>query len=50
MVIATVLSMVFGELVPKNLAIANPLGADRACSLTRPVWHLQHRCSTGSSS
>ncbi|MCP2163826.1 hemolysin family protein [Goodfellowiella coeruleoviolacea] len=27
---ATVLSMVFGELVPKNLAMANPLGTARA--------------------
>jgi CBS domain containing-hemolysin-like protein len=38
MVIATILSMVFGELVPKNLAIANPLGAARL--LTAPVWHF----------
>lgn len=36
LVIATVLSMVFGELVPKNLAIANPLQVARL--LTRPVW------------
>lgn len=36
LVIATVLSMVFGELVPKNLAIANPLATARV--LTRPVW------------
>lgn len=38
MVIATILSMVFGELVPKNLAIANPLRAARL--LTAPVWHF----------
>ncbi|AWT26268.1 MULTISPECIES: hemolysin family protein [Corynebacterium] len=38
LVIATVLSMVFGELVPKNLAIANPLGTARV--LTAPVWHF----------
>lgn len=38
LVIATVLSMVFGELVPKNLAIANPLGTARL--LTAPVWHF----------
>ena len=36
LIIATVLSMVFGELVPKNLAISNPLGVARV--LTRPVW------------
>ncbi|MBN9733892.1 MULTISPECIES: hemolysin family protein [unclassified Pseudonocardia] len=30
LVVATALSMVFGELVPKNLAIANPLGVARA--------------------
>ncbi|SDP32402.1 Hemolysin, contains CBS domains [Nakamurella panacisegetis] len=30
LVIATVLSMVFGELVPKNLAIAEPLGTARS--------------------
>ncbi|MGO1949863.1 MAG: hemolysin family protein [Mycobacteriaceae bacterium] len=36
LVIATILSMVFGELVPKNLAISNPLGVARV--LTRPVW------------
>ncbi|MGP9723645.1 hemolysin family protein [Corynebacterium sp. AOP40-9SA-29] len=36
LVIATILSMVFGELVPKNLAIANPLQTARL--LTRPVW------------
>ncbi|WP_297003897.1 hemolysin family protein [uncultured Corynebacterium sp.] len=38
LVIATVLSMVFGELVPKNMAIANPLGTARV--LTAPVWHF----------
>ena len=36
LVVATILSMVFGELVPKNLAIANPLQVARL--LTRPVW------------
>ena len=36
LIIATVLSMIFGELVPKNLAISNPLGVARV--LTRPVW------------
>ncbi|HIW94873.1 MAG TPA: hemolysin family protein [Candidatus Corynebacterium gallistercoris] len=36
MIVATVLSMVFGELVPKNLAITNPLGVARAT--VRPVW------------
>lgn len=30
LVVATFLSMVFGELVPKNLAITNPLGTARA--------------------
>jgi CBS domain containing-hemolysin-like protein len=30
LLLATTLSMVFGELVPKNLAIANPLGVARA--------------------
>ncbi|MCO1658444.1 hemolysin family protein [Pseudonocardia humida] len=30
LLLATTLSMVFGELVPKNLAIANPLGTARA--------------------
>jgi CBS domain containing-hemolysin-like protein len=30
LLLATALSMVFGELVPKNLAIANPLGTARA--------------------
>ncbi|HXV94708.1 MAG TPA: hemolysin family protein, partial [Pseudonocardia sp.] len=30
LVLATAVSMVFGELVPKNLAIANPLGTARA--------------------
>ena len=30
LVVATVLSMVFGELVPKNLAIAEPLGTAKA--------------------
>mgnify|MGYP001941492543 FL=1 len=29
LIVATTLSMVFGELVPKNLAIANPLAAAR---------------------
>lgn len=38
LVVATVLSMVFGELVPKNMAIANPLGTARV--LTAPVWHF----------
>lgn len=36
LIVATVLSMVFGELVPKNLAITNPLDAARAT--VRPVW------------
>jgi CBS domain containing-hemolysin-like protein len=30
LLLATAPSMVFGELVPKNLAIANPLGVARA--------------------
>lgn len=34
--IATTLSMVFGELVPKNLAITSPLAVARAT--IRPVW------------
>ncbi|AGP30706.1 hemolysin family protein [Corynebacterium terpenotabidum] len=38
LIVATVLSMVFGELVPKNMAIANPLGTARV--LTAPVWHF----------
>jgi CBS domain containing-hemolysin-like protein len=38
LVVATILSMVFGELVPKNMAIANPLGTARV--LTAPVWHF----------
>jgi CBS domain containing-hemolysin-like protein len=38
LVVATILSMVFGELVPKNMAIANPLGTARI--LTAPVWHF----------
>ena len=37
LVLATTLSMVFGELVPKNLAIADPLRTARAV-----VW-LQSR-------
>ena len=32
LVLATVLTMVFGELVPKNLAIAKPLATARAVS------------------
>ena len=36
LIIATGLSMVFGELVPKNYAIARPLPAARA--VVRPVW------------
>ncbi|MBC2681521.1 hemolysin family protein [Corynebacterium anserum] len=36
LVIATALSMVFGELVPKNLAIAHPLQVGRYT--VRPVW------------
>lgn len=36
LIVATVLSMVFGELVPKNLAITNPL--DTARTTIRPVW------------
>ncbi len=36
LIIATALSMVFGELVPKNLAIAKPLPTARAT--VRPVW------------
>lgn len=38
LIVATMLSMVFGELVPKNIAIANPLGTARL--LTAPVWHF----------
>lgn len=36
LIIATGLSMVFGELVPKNLAIAHPLKVGRMT--VRPVW------------
>lgn len=36
LIIATALSMIFGELVPKNLAIAHPLPVARA--IVRPVW------------
>lgn len=36
LVIATALSMIFGELVPKNLAIAHPISVGRAT--IRPVW------------
>lgn len=36
LIIATGLSMVFGELVPKNLAIAHPLDVGRLT--VRPVW------------
>lgn len=35
-IVATTLSMIFGELVPKNLAITNPL--DVARWAIRPVW------------
>ena len=34
LVLVTALSMVFGELVPKNLAIADPLRTARAASIT----------------
>lgn len=36
LIVATILSMVFGELVPKNLSITNPMGMARAT--VRPVW------------
>ena len=36
LIIATGLSMVFGELVPKNWAISQPLPVARA--VVRPVW------------
>lgn len=47
LLVVTSLSMVFGELVPKNLAVARPLATARAvagmqllfsCLLTLPIW------------
>ena len=43
LIVATVLSMVFGELVPKNLAIAEPLGTAKAVVMTLRLSTLLFR-------